>query len=162
MSTAKKGKKTKAGDASPASSTSAFPSPQFQQVHWAGTPTASTSTEPSILPSGGIAGPSRSSTSVFSVNPQSTAPTPTLDMSGLLAMPNIVASSLPQRTTEDDTAATGEGDDELLPAMADDDYSAQLSWQSQSKDNLKCVYCFYYALLSVLTGTYLQGSYGQL
>lgn len=30
-----------------------------------------------------------------------------------------------------------EGDDELLPAMADDDYSAQLSWQSQSKDNLK-------------------------
>lgn len=32
-----------------------------------------------------------------------------------------------------------EGDDEMLPAMADDDYSAQLSWQSQSKDNLKCV-----------------------
>ncbi|KAF7325664.1 TAFII28 domain-containing protein [Mycena kentingensis (nom. inval.)] len=31
----------------------------------------------------------------------------------------------------------GEGDDELLPAMADDDYSAQLSWQSESKDNLK-------------------------
>lgn len=33
----------------------------------------------------------------------------------------------------------GDGEDELLPAMADDDYSAQLSWQSQSKDNLKCV-----------------------
>jgi hypothetical protein len=33
----------------------------------------------------------------------------------------------------------GEGEDELLPAMADDDYSAQLSWQSQSKDNLKYV-----------------------
>ncbi|KZV65627.1 TAFII28-domain-containing protein [Peniophora sp. CONT] len=31
----------------------------------------------------------------------------------------------------------GEEDEELLPAMADDDYSAQLSWQSQSKDNLK-------------------------
>jgi transcription initiation factor TFIID subunit 11 len=31
-----------------------------------------------------------------------------------------------------------EVEDELLPAMADDDYSAQLSWQSQSKDNLKC------------------------
>jgi len=31
----------------------------------------------------------------------------------------------------------GEGEDEMLPAMADDDYSAQLSWQSQSKDNLK-------------------------
>lgn len=31
------------------------------------------------------------------------------------------------------------GEDEILPAMADDDYSAQLSWQSQSKDNLKYV-----------------------
>ncbi|KAH9923798.1 TAFII28-domain-containing protein [Amylocystis lapponica] len=30
-----------------------------------------------------------------------------------------------------------EGEDEMLPAMADADYSAQLSWQSQSKDNLK-------------------------
>ena len=30
-------------------------------------------------------------------------------------------------------------EDELLPAMADDDYSAQLLWQSESKDNLKCV-----------------------
>ncbi|KAL4072065.1 TAFII28-domain-containing protein [Scleroderma citrinum] len=30
-----------------------------------------------------------------------------------------------------------EGEDEILPAMADDDYSAQLSWQSESKDNLK-------------------------
>ncbi|KAI0728299.1 TAFII28-domain-containing protein [Fomitopsis betulina] len=36
----------------------------------------------------------------------------------------------------------GEGDDdhEMLPAMADDDYSAQLSFQSQSKDNLKRVH----------------------
>jgi transcription initiation factor TFIID subunit 11 len=31
----------------------------------------------------------------------------------------------------------GEGDDDFLPAMADDDYSAQLSWQSQSKEDLK-------------------------
>jgi hypothetical protein len=37
-----------------------------------------------------------------------------------------------------------DGDDELLPAMADDDYSAQLSWQSQSKDNLKCDIFFQY------------------
>jgi len=41
-----------------------------------------------------------------------------------------------------------EGDDELLPAMADDDYSAQLSWQSQSKDNLK--YGFFALSLSAL------------
>lgn len=31
----------------------------------------------------------------------------------------------------------GEGEDEMLPAMAEDDYSAQASFQSQSKDNLK-------------------------
>ncbi|KXN91326.1 Transcription initiation factor TFIID subunit 11 [Leucoagaricus sp. SymC.cos] len=31
----------------------------------------------------------------------------------------------------------GDVDDELLPAMADDDYSAQQSWNTQSKDNLK-------------------------
>ncbi|TFY53182.1 hypothetical protein EVG20_g10232, partial [Dentipellis fragilis] len=30
-----------------------------------------------------------------------------------------------------------DAEDDMLPAMADDDYSAQLSWQSQSKDNLK-------------------------
>lgn len=30
-----------------------------------------------------------------------------------------------------------DGDDELLPAMADDDFAAQSSWNSQSKDNLK-------------------------
>ncbi|KAJ6618010.1 hTAFII28-like protein conserved region-domain-containing protein [Mycena sp. CBHHK59/15] len=50
------------------------------------------------------------------------APPPTARVPGV---PGVVAD-------ED-----GEGDDELLPAMADDDYSAQLSWQSQSKDNLK-------------------------
>jgi transcription initiation factor TFIID subunit 11 len=33
----------------------------------------------------------------------------------------------------------GDGEDEALPAMAEDDYSAQLTWQSQSKDNLKYV-----------------------
>lgn len=48
-----------------------------------------------------------------------------------------------------------EGEDELLPAMADDDYSAQLSWQSQSKDNLKCVIVpsfFYRSFNSTLLG----------
>lgn len=42
----------------------------------------------------------------------------------------------PQATKQPD-AADEEGEDEMLPAMADDDYSAQLSWQSESKDNLK-------------------------
>lgn len=39
-----------------------------------------------------------------------------------------------------------EGEDEMLPAMADDDYSAQLSWQSQSKDNLKYALSFFLLL----------------
>jgi transcription initiation factor TFIID subunit 11 len=38
-----------------------------------------------------------------------------------------------------------EGDDELLPAMADDDYSAQASYQTQSKDNLKYMLCLFYS-----------------
>ena len=49
--------------------------------------------------------------------------------------PPILPTNRPGHAPDED----GEGEDELLPAMADDDYSAQLSWQSQSKDNLKYV-----------------------
>ncbi|KAK7469329.1 transcription initiation factor TFIID subunit 11 [Stygiomarasmius scandens] len=42
-------------------------------------------------------------------------------------------ASRPGAGAEDD----GEGDDEMLPAMADDDYSAHSTWNSQSKDNMK-------------------------
>lgn len=41
----------------------------------------------------------------------------------------------PQGAPEED----GDGDDEQLPAMAEDDYSAQAKWQSQSKADLKSV-----------------------
>jgi len=65
---------------------------------------------------------------------------PTLDLAGLLSLnptpvyrPPILPTNRPGNAPDED----GEGEDELLPAMADDDYSAQLSWQSQSKDNLK-------------------------
>jgi transcription initiation factor TFIID subunit 11 len=51
----------------------------------------------------------------------------------------------------------GEGEDEILPAMADDDYSAQLSWQSQSKDNLKCVFPF-----SIWSDGLLKGFYSRV
>jgi transcription initiation factor TFIID subunit 11 len=44
-----------------------------------------------------------------------------------------------------------EAEDELLPAMADDDYSAQLSWQSQSKDNLKCVFFFFFGYVRFIS-----------
>ncbi|KAF9466767.1 hTAFII28-like protein conserved region-domain-containing protein [Collybia nuda] len=66
---------------------------------------------------------------------------PMLDTTGLISLngpaPLVLptGSAAPVRPTGVDE--DGEGDDELLPAMADDDYSAQLSWQSQSKDNLK-------------------------
>ncbi|KAF8633119.1 hypothetical protein AX15_001500 [Amanita polypyramis BW_CC] len=72
--------------------------------------------------------------------------TPRLDTTGLLTMPSTAPGVTLQTTvTQAQTTGTrlpgmdddGEGDDELLPAMADDDYSAQLSWQSQSKENLK-------------------------
>lgn len=38
----------------------------------------------------------------------------------------------------------GEEDEEDAPAMEDDDYSAQLSWQSQSKENMKYVCCIFW------------------
>ena len=67
---------------------------------------------------------------------------PTLDLARLLSLnptlvyrPPILSTNRPGYAPDED----GEGEDELLPAMADDDYSAQLSWQSQSKDNLKYV-----------------------
>ncbi|KAJ8091823.1 transcription initiation factor TFIID subunit 11 [Marasmius tenuissimus] len=46
-------------------------------------------------------------------------------------------ASLPPARPGGQADEDGEGDDELFPAMADDDYSAQLYFQSQSKDNLK-------------------------
>jgi len=63
-----------------------------------------------------------------------------IDLSGLLSLsqaqayrPPILSITRSGHAIDEDV----EGEDELLPAMADDDYSAQLSWQSQSKDNLK-------------------------
>ena len=62
-----------------------------------------------------------------------------LSLPGATAMSSIVSSTAPAPLAPTDE----DGEDELLPAMADDDYSAQLSWQSQSKDNLKCVEVIY-------------------
>jgi len=78
--------------------------------------------------------------------PQQGTSAPTTDAGTVLSLPGQTAQAVDP--TEDVTAPVpagiavpgdddGDGEDELLPAMADDDYSAQLSWQSQSKDNLK-------------------------
>jgi hypothetical protein len=42
----------------------------------------------------------------------------------------------------------GEGDDEALPEMAEDDYSAQLTLESQTKDNLKYVLISFSSLVA--------------
>jgi transcription initiation factor TFIID subunit 11 len=59
----------------------------------------------------------------------------------MLSLPGATASSsiIPSTVSVPNAPVEEDGEDELLPAMADDDYSAQLSWQSQSKDNLKYV-----------------------
>lgn len=62
--------------------------------------------------------------------------TPTGSRSGSVA-PTASGSKLPVGASGIAGDWDGEGDDDLLPDMADDDYSAQLKFQSQSKDNLK-------------------------
>ena len=74
--------------------------------------------------------------------------TPAADVHLPIAGPSPATSALPgQQRPIGAMEEEVEGEDELLPAMADDDYSAQLSWQSQSKDNLKCVPFFIFHFL---------------
>jgi len=57
-----------------------------------------------------------------------------------LSLPGAHPTSVIQRPgglASVDEDGDGEDDHELLPAMADDDFAAQSSWNSQSKDNLK-------------------------
>ena len=95
----------------------------------------------SLSPRPFVAPVAEASTSVVGTSGSQQA-VPTLDLAGLLSLNPTVTPvyqppipSRPVHAPDED----GEGEDELLPAMADDDYSAQLSWQSQSKDNLKYV-----------------------
>ncbi|KAJ6590048.1 TAFII28-domain-containing protein [Mycena vulgaris] len=97
----------------PAASTSAY-TPSYTP----GTPTYSTSYTP--------AAPYASTSSY-------TPPTGMVGPSGAPLVPAGAPARIPGPALDDDA----EGDEELLPAMADDDYSAQLTWQSQSKENLK-------------------------
>ncbi|OBZ73381.1 Transcription initiation factor TFIID subunit 11 [Grifola frondosa] len=97
------------------------------------------------------AGPSTSSAPATSAAapPQTQQQPQTLgsESGGVISLPGIASSAgaadivAPRPVGVSGTGVPGEedgeGEDEVLPAMADDDYSAQLSWQSQSKDNLK-------------------------
>ncbi len=139
---------------------------QYSRVQWAipggsstegvmiGSSTAGSSTEGRMTAEGGDAATSNLTTSSLS--------TPVIDpalasLGALSSVPGtpkhdgVVGLTLPTRGPPQPASGPArlgfggveedvEVDDEVLPAMADDDYSAQLSWQSQSKDNLKCVY----------------------
>ncbi|KAJ7503128.1 TAFII28-domain-containing protein [Mycena galericulata] len=82
--------------------------------------------------------PATSYTSMPASSSYST-PLSTTGLLGLSGAPIVPAGAPPPSARVPVSAADedGEGDDELLPAMADDDYSAHENWQSQSKDNVK-------------------------
>jgi len=99
--------------------------------------------------------PLHSSSPTTAVSPQS--PHISMQVAPIIAVPEASTSAAASPTaqpTQTDAEGNGsaakqeapvimvpgaeeEEEDEMLPAMADDDYSAQLSFQSQSKDNLK-------------------------
>ena len=112
-------------------------SAQYPRVHWA---------LPTTTGSDGIGASSSASAGGTAL---ATSSVPTLDLAGLLSLnptPLYRPAILPTNRTGHALDEDVEGEDELLPAMADDDYSAQLSWQSQSKDNLKYVVPLFYQL----------------
>ncbi|KAF9039267.1 hTAFII28-like protein conserved region-domain-containing protein [Panaeolus papilionaceus] len=147
-----------------ASSSSTTPN-QYSRVHWASSAASgasgdNTSADPIVgdasatnpVDSSATTMPEQNSTT--SAQLQTSTPTPVIDPAligaggsrrGTPALDGPSGLQLPGATTAQPLGRTGtlvgeddgEQDDELLPAMADDDYSAQLSFQSQSKDNLK-------------------------
>ncbi|KAG0707203.1 TAFII28-domain-containing protein [Suillus ampliporus] len=119
------------------------PAMRFTPVHWAtpGAPasaTATASTSTVNVPAGSSTTANAGDVSMDSGDdePVATQPLPVT-----AAAASSTDTILPQPGTAARPAGApdedAEGEDELLPAMADDDYSAQLSWQSESKDNLK-------------------------
>jgi len=136
--------------ASPASGSSTtspvFSNPQYHQVHWA-TSAAEDQTEGSLL-QGGISRRNSSQPQVIGTEQGdviavsgagagagagASASVESQVLTNGTLVPPLAAGARPTGLDED-----GDVDDELLPAMADDDYSAQQSWNTQSKDNLKC------------------------
>ncbi|KAG2145563.1 TAFII28-domain-containing protein [Suillus cothurnatus] len=118
------------------------PATRFTPAQWAipgvpagATVTASTSTV--SVPAAQSTAPNAGDVSMDSGDdePVATQPLP------VTAVVSSTDTIIPQHGTAAKPAGAPdedvEGEDELLPAMADDDYSAQLSWQSESKDNLK-------------------------
>lgn len=126
----------------PAGSTASpvFTTPQYQQVNWAASATGDDA-EGSLL-QGGISRRSSSQAQVVGTDQGEVAaaagPSTGPDGQSLISgsVPHPPAGTRPVGMDED-----ADAEDELLPAMADDDYSAQQSWNTQSKDNLKYDTC---------------------
>lgn len=122
----------------PGSSTASpvFSTPQFQHVHWPANTTGDDA-EGSLL-QGGISRRNSSQSQVVGAEQGDVAAVANATVE---LVPGVPGSMAPPPTgvrpigMDEDVDA----DDELLPAMADDDYSAQQSWNTQSKDNLKYV-----------------------
>lgn len=90
-----------------------------------------TSVAPSA--SGASPDPQQAGTAQWSTLPSSEIPA----RAGSVAADANATDVPPPATGRTGADEDGEGEEDLLPDMADDDYSAQLSWQSLSKDNLK-------------------------
>ena len=112
---------------------------QFTPVHWATPAIPSTSTQVPVslpAPPSSTPAPTAPAADVL-MDSGDEGPAQTMDKANPVGTASgsthpVGAASKPEGGEED-------GEDEMLPAMADDDYSAQLSWQSESKDNLKFV-----------------------
>lgn len=124
----------------PQSGPSSSPAMRFTPAQWA-TPTVPAR---AATPTSGVIVPAASSTATnagnVSMDNGDDEPVTTQPASVIAALSSTNTVVLQQGTAVRQSGAPeedAEGEDELLPAMADDDYSAQLSWQSESKDNLR-------------------------
>ncbi|KAJ3520906.1 hypothetical protein NM688_g9092 [Phlebia brevispora] len=146
---AKRGRKPKNANTSavgsPVVPSGSLPLSQPAPMQWS-TQQASSIAGPSTPAS--VAAPSPAPSATAAPETQSQGPTeggPVLSLPGVVIPQQAATNGDATQATARHSAAPGapageedvEGEDEMLPAMADDDYSAQLSWQSQSKDNLK-------------------------
>ncbi|KAG1774691.1 TAFII28-domain-containing protein [Suillus placidus] len=126
----------------PSGPSTSTPAMRFTPAQWAtpgvpagATPTASTSTV--TVPAAQSTAANAGDVSMDSGDDELVASQPLPITAAASSTDTIIpqpgAAAKPAGAPDEDV----EGEDELLPAMADDDYSAQLSWQSESKDNLK-------------------------
>jgi hypothetical protein len=107
-------------------------------------PSGAGPSDPRRTPSLAVAPTPEQRTSTGNLQSQGTA----LSLPGTMPVLPVGAGGITQRPGGADE--DGDGDDELLPAMADDDFAAQSSWNSQSKDNLKYAVLFLHNSITLI------------